>query len=162
MCWCVDVNGVEIQSTRGRSVSSATCDVARMSNCQRQAQVTSSKRLLGQFIPQCEDDGSFSPLQCHSSLRSCWCVDVEGSEIAGTRDFSTARHACEKTILSQCQKVSNTAKFTNRIGKFVPSCEQNGDYSSKQCHSSTGMCWCVDANNGQEITGTRARGVVNC
>jgi len=161
MCWCVDGNGIEIASTRGRSVSSATCDVARMTPCQRQAQ-SSSKGLLGQFIPQCEDDGSFSSLQCHSSTRSCWCVDVNGVEIAGSRDFSSGRHACELTVLSQCQQESNSAKLTKRIGSFIPSCEINGAYSSKQCHGSTGQCWCVSPTSGEEILGTRVRGALTC
>jgi len=159
-CWCVDTNGVELAGTRGRSVSSATCDMARMSSCQRQA-LSSAKGLLGQYIPQCEDDGSYSPLQCHSSTRSCWCVDVNGVEIAGTRDFSSARHACELTRLSKCQQESNTAKLTKKIGTFIPSCELNGSYSSKQCHASTGQCWCVNSN-GEELVGTRIRGSLTC
>lgn len=31
-------------------------------------------RLLGQFQPTCEEDGSFSGVQCHEGY--CWCVDV--------------------------------------------------------------------------------------
>ena len=42
--------------------------------------------LLGAFQPSCEDDGSFSEVQCHE--RSCWCVDVvTGQPVTnGTRD----------------------------------------------------------------------------
>ena len=39
---------------------------------------------LGEYIPQCEEDGSYSPLQCWSSTGYCWCVDQDGNEIPGT------------------------------------------------------------------------------
>ena len=39
---------------------------------------------IGEFIPQCEEDGSYSPIQCWGSTGYCWCVDEYGVEIAGT------------------------------------------------------------------------------
>ena len=35
--------------------------------------VANSTGLLGEFIPQCEEDGSYSPLQCWGSTGYCWC-----------------------------------------------------------------------------------------
>ena len=46
--------------------------------------VANSTGLIGEFIPQCEDDGSYSPIQCWSSTGYCWCVDENGIEISGT------------------------------------------------------------------------------
>ena len=46
--------------------------------------VANSTGLMGEFIPQCEDDGSYSPMQCWSSTGYCWCVDENGIEISGT------------------------------------------------------------------------------
>ena len=40
--------------------------------------------LIGEFVPQCEEDGSYSPVQCWSSTGYCWCVDENGIEIPGT------------------------------------------------------------------------------
>lgn len=34
--------------------------------------------LLGSFRPSCEEDGSFSPVQCHEGF--CWCVDVTSGQ----------------------------------------------------------------------------------
>ena len=48
-----------------------------------------------------------------------------------------------------------------RIGRFVPQCKPDGSFENKQCHASTGQCWCVD-NNGNEWFGTRTRGELNC
>ena len=46
--------------------------------------VANSTGLIGEFIPQCEDDGSYSLMQCWSSTGYCWCVDENGIEISGT------------------------------------------------------------------------------
>ncbi len=46
--------------------------------------MANSTGLMGEFIPQCEDDGSYSPMQCWSSTGYCWCVDENGIEISGT------------------------------------------------------------------------------
>ena len=40
--------------------------------------------LIGEFVPQCEDDGSYAPMQCWASTGYCWCVDEDGVEISGT------------------------------------------------------------------------------
>lgn len=34
-----------------------------------------NQTLLGAYQPQCEDEGSFSEVQCHGSTGYCWCVD---------------------------------------------------------------------------------------
>ena len=51
------------------------------------------------------------------------------------------------------------------VGAFVPSCKKDGSYNEKQCHGSTGHCWCVDKLSGKEIKGTRkglGTGMVEC
>jgi nidogen (entactin) len=40
-------------------------------------------------------------------------------------------------------------------GKYVPQCTRAGYYESKQCYPSTGYCWCVDPDTGNELVGTR-------
>ncbi|XP_075057134.1 uncharacterized protein LOC142143307 isoform X2 [Mixophyes fleayi] len=56
--------------------------------------------------------------------------------------------------LTCCLKERERADKKNLIGSYVPQCDENGYYSPKQCHGSTGMCWCVNAK-GEEIAGTR-------
>ena len=46
--------------------------------------VADATGLIGEFVPQCEIDGSFSPMQCWVSTGYCWCVDEDGVEILGT------------------------------------------------------------------------------
>uniref|UniRef100_A0A3Q3W242 Thyroglobulin type-1 domain-containing protein n=1 Tax=Mola mola TaxID=94237 RepID=A0A3Q3W242_MOLML len=40
---------------------------------------------IGAYVPQCDADGHYLPLQCHGSTGHCWCVDSRGHERAGTR-----------------------------------------------------------------------------
>ena len=55
---------------------------------------------LGAYVPQCELDGSYSQVQCHSSTGYCWCVDEDGKERSQTRQRGrpncTAGKACVK------------------------------------------------------------------
>ena len=39
----------------------------------------------GAYIPQCDDNGFYSLMQCHSSVGQCWCVNKHGHEIRNTR-----------------------------------------------------------------------------
>ncbi|XP_073911130.1 testican-3 isoform X3 [Castor canadensis] len=44
-----------------------------------------TKKLLGQYIPLCDEDGYYKPTQCHGSAGQCWCVDRYGNEVIGSR-----------------------------------------------------------------------------
>ncbi len=46
--------------------------------------VVNATGIIGEFIPQCEEDGSYASLQCGSSTGYCWCVDEDGIEIPGS------------------------------------------------------------------------------
>ena len=40
---------------------------------------------LGSNPVRCEEDGTFSPLQCNYHQSECWCVDGLGNEVPDTR-----------------------------------------------------------------------------
>lgn len=44
----------------------------------------------GQYIPQCDEDGYYKPMQCHGSAGQCWCVDRYGNEVVGSRTDGVA------------------------------------------------------------------------
>ena len=50
---------------------------------------------------------------------------------------------------------ARTNAIPGMVGGFVPSCKSDGSFEEKQCHGSTGYCWCVDQISGAEITGSR-------
>ncbi|XP_017279847.1 nidogen-1 [Kryptolebias marmoratus] len=49
---------------------------------------------VGHYIPECNVNGDYEPMQCHSSTGYCWCVDRNGLEIAGTRSAPGHRPMC--------------------------------------------------------------------
>ena len=54
--------------------------------------------------------------------------------------------------VGSCEASRNSA--SGLLGAFVPECKEDGSYKEKQCHGSTGHCWCVD-QSGKEIDGSR-------
>ena len=41
------------------------------------------------------------------------------------------------------------------VGSFIPKCTDDGSFEKRQCHGSTGFCWCVDPKTGITIEGTK-------
>ncbi|XP_044148301.1 saxiphilin-like isoform X11 [Bufo gargarizans] len=163
-CWCVSKDGKEIQGTRaGPGQSPPTCEDTVLSaetSCikERQKVLGAATPILGAFVPDCDEKGDYRPKQCHGSTGHCWCVSKDGKEIQGTRagpgqSPPTCEIPAEKSCIKERQKVRSPRKPI--LGAFVPDCDEKGDYRPKQCHSSTGHCWCV-SKDGKEIQGTRA------
>jgi len=64
-----------------------------------------------------------------------------------------------------CSEVNAFSESQNTrplLGAYVPQCDVTGNYANKQCHPSTGYCWCVDTQTGQQIEGTKKRGELKC
>eukprot|EP00298_Acanthocystis_sp_HF-20_P014426 c20765_g1_i1.p1 GENE.c20765_g1_i1~~c20765_g1_i1.p1 ORF type:complete len:791 (+),score=284.46 c20765_g1_i1:55-2427(+) len=57
------------------------------SNCNRLKQLREGGSTLApsSYIPQCEPDGYFSPIQCSVGLGVCWCSTRRGHEVPNTR-----------------------------------------------------------------------------
>ncbi|XP_038838872.1 equistatin-like [Salvelinus namaycush] len=55
------------------------------------------------------------------------------------------------------------AALNGSIGAYVPTCDDNGQYTPEQCWGSTGYCWCV-TSTGQKIqcTETPPGIAINC
>ncbi|XP_063733649.1 nidogen-2 isoform X2 [Eleginops maclovinus] len=175
-CWCVDVNGQERAGTRTSPGSSPT-DCGRpdeperpKTHCEhhRDSVQTSSPEgypVVGAYVPQCDDNGQYTPSQCHGSTGHCWCVDNRGQERAGTRTSPGAQPKdCDRPDEPErpnthCEHHRDSVQTTSPegypvVGAYVPQCDDSGQYISLQCHGSTGHCWCVDSR-GQERAGTR-------
>lgn len=44
-----------------------------------------------------------------------------------------------------CEKTRRKQLTALRMGTYVAQCKADGSWEPKQCHGSTGHCWCVDA-----------------
>ncbi|XP_017292795.1 nidogen-2 isoform X3 [Kryptolebias marmoratus] len=172
-CWCVDSRGQERPGTR-TSPGAPRADCSRTAEPERQktqcehhrdsVQTTSPDGLplVGAYVPQCDGEGQYTPLQCHGSTGYCWCVDSRGQEKPGTRTPSrTPPVDCDKPDRpkTQCEHHRDSVQITGTdglslLGAYVPQCDEHGQYQPQQCHRATGYCWCVDSR-GQEIPGTR-------
>ncbi|XP_041711549.1 nidogen-2 isoform X1 [Coregonus clupeaformis] len=175
-CWCVDSRGQERAGTRKPpGTGQPNCDETDRperpkTQCEQykdRVQTTSPEGypIVGVFVPECDEQGQYRALQCHSSTGHCWCVDSRGQERAGTRKPpGTSQPNCDETDRperpkTQCEQYKDRVQTTSPegypiLGVFVPECDEQGQYRALQCHGSTGHCWCVDSR-GQERAGTR-------
>ncbi|KAF5901726.1 nidogen-2 isoform X1, partial [Clarias magur] len=166
-CWCVDSTGRERVGTRTPAgTTPADCDAPERlkTQCEQHRDRVHTgahgSPLEGAFVPQCDEEGRYRPQQCHGSTGHCWCVDSRGQERAGTRTPPSATPVdCDaperpKTACEQQRDSVHIRGDAPVVGAFVPECDEEGRYRSRQCHGSTGHCWCVDSR-GQERAGTR-------
>ncbi|XP_071042849.1 equistatin-like [Parasteatoda tepidariorum] len=49
--------------------------------CQVQRKQELAKGTIGNFVPMCNADGSYSQVQCRGSTGFCWCADKDGNQI---------------------------------------------------------------------------------
>ncbi|PIO36573.1 hypothetical protein AB205_0031160 [Aquarana catesbeiana] len=122
--------------------------------------------LIGAFIPECDEEGNYVPLQCHGSTGHCWCVDRNGNEIEGTRrPPGSGRPQCgipEPTQRPQTMCERWKQSLVDHYGgspsaeHYIPQCDAYGEFSPLQCHGNSGYCWCVD-KDGREIEGSRTQ-----
>ncbi|CAH1270250.1 PEBP1 [Branchiostoma lanceolatum] len=192
-----------------------------VTKCQDQLQNT--QPMPGQFVKQCEEDGSFSTQQCHGSAGFCYCAHPQDGTIyreTGRRGemkhdcetfwqtkvcsenshFDTCGHGdCQPTCenptpictqvciagcqcddgfalhdgtcipMSQCERgeddLEPVTKCQDQLqntqpmpGQFVKQCEEDGSFSTQQCHGSTGFCYCAHPRDGTIYRETGRRG----
>ncbi|PWA31990.1 hypothetical protein CCH79_00018845 [Gambusia affinis] len=107
-CWCVDSRGQERAGTR-TAPGASPVDCSKPAPTSRAESVCERWRASliehygrnpdpQQYLPQCEPDGEFSPVQCYGGSTYCWCVDREGREIPGTRSHDAVKPACLPSV----------------------------------------------------------------
>ncbi|TKS87144.1 SPARC-related modular calcium-binding protein 1 [Collichthys lucidus] len=130
------------------------------------------------FIPDCNEDGTFAQVQCHTLTGYCWCVTSDGKPVSGSSvqnrtpvcsdDGSKPTPTMETHVppegdekVPSCdqerQSALEEARQNPREAIFIPDCGPGGLYKPVQCHQSTGYCWCVLVDTGRPIPGTSTR-----
>lgn len=106
--------------------------------------------LVGAFIPSCSREGLWSEIQCSGESGFCWCVrKTNGESLLG----SSLRFERPLNCSSPCVKKRHSAIFLNarfNMVPFVPQCEKDGSYSSKQCDLNKRKCFCVKNKDSGE------------
>ncbi|XP_069494981.1 SPARC-related modular calcium-binding protein 1 isoform X4 [Ambystoma mexicanum] len=167
---CRDANLSIIHRGRCKDAGQSKCRVERA-----QALELAKKPQEGVFIPECNENGSFTQVQCHTYTGYCWCVSQDGKPISGTSAQnktpvcsgpaadkpSGQGNAGRKEKMYSCeqerQRALDEAKGPPREGTVIPECGQGGLYKPVQCHQSTGYCWCVLVDTGRPVPGTSTR-----
>ncbi|XP_025021113.1 thyroglobulin, partial [Python bivittatus] len=93
------------------------------------------------FVPDCTKDGKYKEIQCNRG--ECWCVDLRGKEIPGSRVQGTHPRCptmCEKQRAS-LQLLIRDQPAGSEL--FVPSCTEEGKFLPVQCHGKN--CFCVSS-----------------
>ncbi|XP_076846647.1 thyroglobulin isoform X2 [Brachyhypopomus gauderio] len=119
-CWCVNADGTEVDGSR-QNGSVVYC----LTSCQlqRQGALKSGDALL----PRCLDSGEYQPVQCDGTLAQCWCVDLDGMEIYGTRQNGKP---------SECPGICKVRerRLLHGVGEASPpQCSDDGRFLPVQC-----------------------------
>ncbi|KFD47426.1 hypothetical protein M513_11695 [Trichuris suis] len=132
-------------------------DACSSQRCHRLRRQHFIRKTSKAFLPECDDNGDFDPLQCHQSAGQCWCVDVKtGQEIPGTkRNIVDGTPEC-KGCNYQLSQVLSSYQHKLTTVQFLPKCTADGLYERVQCADDSDDCWCVDEVSGEEIDGTRS------
>ncbi|XP_051952246.1 nidogen-2 [Xyrauchen texanus] len=104
-CWCVDSRGQERVGTRTLpGTVNANCDqpaalVPRAETVCERWRLSLMSHYNGQpssqdYMPQCDAHGNFLPVQCYGNSSFCWCVDLQGVEMIGTRSYDDVKPSC--------------------------------------------------------------------
>ncbi|XP_043922872.1 thyroglobulin [Protopterus annectens] len=159
-CWCVDKRGKEIIRSRVQH-RQPRCP----SKCEKEREKSQSMKASlpagsGMFIPSCLPDGNFRPVQCVG--KSCFCMDLEGQEIPGTRKAAGEIMMCPsdcqlraaQTFMTALQMLLSDPSSISQVSDvYIPQCATDGTWKPVQCDGPTEQAfewyerW-VKVNNG--------------
>ncbi|XP_046853142.1 thyroglobulin-like isoform X2 [Xenia sp. Carnegie-2017] len=171
-CWCSDKKGNEIQNTRTRRTPNCLTNLGSGKPLcyELKKYLKELPDLTSIYIPVCQNNGFYRPLQCSRDKKYCWCVDKNGLELKGTLMFGKTKCPQQtvrltlprKTVAAPCFRHKEKRKRLFRLVRrnlFNPRCNKDGFYDVKQCHGK--YCWCTD-QNGKMLRGTRTKGNLRC
>ncbi|XP_071833253.1 SPARC-related modular calcium-binding protein 2-like isoform X12 [Apostichopus japonicus] len=99
-------------------------------------------RDTGVFIPQCDEDGSYMPVQCHDEAEYCWCAYVDtGRPIPGSSSRRPFKADCDPTATFRTPTArrefkdcpdNNKARFLSKLIDAIYSLNEGNAQSDRQ------------------------------
>lgn len=124
------------------------------SECEKQKKKEAFNTSPLKLDVKCLPNGDYAPLQCFPGSKMCYCASPDGNQItqpSKNRKFC----ACELKKNEVTKKLNvNGRPIDPPNGTWVPNCQRDGLYYSKQCESGTNVCWCID-QDGKQISKER-------
>ena len=59
---------------------------------------------------------------------------------------------------TKCEKMRADVLNSGIVGAWVPTCDERGNFTRKQCNSSARTCWCVSRLTGEMLEDTHQVG----
>ncbi|NXT00229.1 THYG protein, partial [Jacana jacana] len=163
-CWCLEPSGKEVPGSRvqGRRPRCPTDCEKQRRNLQALKQSLPAGSDL--FIPSCNEDGDFLPLQCHGT--NCFCLDSKGKTIPGIRGEAgkpmQCPSVCQVTAGQEFLKavkvlLSSPSAVSQLPGLYLPQCEAGGAWRQAQCSGPPEQAfewyerWISQNNRGQPL-----------
>lgn len=94
------------------------------------------------FVPRCAPGGAFQPVQCGRG--QCWCVDLQGRELAGTRTTGRLNRCPSRCEVQRREAQRVKAQLAAGAEIHIPACSASGIFLPLQCVAS--RCFCVDSD----------------
>jgi len=141
------------QCVFGQEREKSECEVAR--------EKALKSNIVGKLVPNCEASGEYSTLQCHHSSKFCQCWTPDGSPITTPSRQTKSCECVSQKLIAENKYKDGSKNGSPPLGLFIPQCDRIGAFAKKQCHGSTGMCWCVD-EKGTQTSKDRVRGQLSC
>uniref|UniRef100_A0A8C0IWA4 SPARC related modular calcium binding 1 n=1 Tax=Chelonoidis abingdonii TaxID=106734 RepID=A0A8C0IWA4_CHEAB len=119
------------------------CKDAGQSKCRlerAQALEQAKKPQEAVFIPECNEDGSFTQVQCHTYTGYCWCVTPDGKPISGS-SVQNKTPVCSGSVTDKPSNQGNSGRKDDGL-KPTPTMETqpifDGEVAPKPCFVAKG------------------------
>jgi hypothetical protein len=172
-CWCVVPDtGKQIDGSSTFRSGEPECTMCHI----KRSEALRPSGVVGNYAPDCDEDGLFSPRQHWGSTGQTWCVNrYTGEEIQGSRTGPGQQESMNCTVAAMWSgrgmyhdlenqgpcyaKIVEARGRESTPGFYTPGCTVNGYFRTEQHHASTGYSWCVNPATGDEMPHTRRSAV---
>ncbi|KAM4724149.1 SPARC-related modular calcium-binding protein 1 isoform 2-T2 [Anableps anableps] len=92
------------RDTESKDAGQSKCHVER-----NQALEQARRPQESTFIPECNEDGTFAQVQCHTLTGYCWCVTTDGKPVSGS-SVHNRRPVCSGSVTDKPPGPPNTGR----------------------------------------------------